>query len=275
MRRSSGKTQDVAFWQRISRNRWRINWIRVGYFPGLFVIKRFFKRSSEISKTTTTEPSSCQWSTTLIAQQEGMMRFAFRDYQKSFVARTLDVSWSWIGEEMVWRIFLLSHRRMGLISQWNGAAMHRNLSRCVWKHQCFEWWNPEEEKRFPNYSLKWRFCQTQNCCCRPFILEISSKCAITWSTTFGVSSDNGIRTTVCKKILWTSTHRRTEFSSQKCVKKLGLNIVFRSWWFIELDLTRTTVGRDLFHQCRDAENTHVLEYILNPECGSNSRRNGY
>ena len=62
------------------------------------------------------------------------------------------------------------------------------------------------------------------------------------------------RETVCKNIFWTSKHCSTEFTSQNCVKTLGLNIVF--------PLVMTTVGEDLFHS---VGNTHFLEDILNPE----------
>ena len=57
---------------------------------------------------------------------------------------------------------------------------------------------------------------------------------------------------VCKKTFW-AKHCPTKFSSQSCVKTLGLNIVYQPGWSTKLDLTRTTVMGNLFHH---AENTH-------------------
>ena len=86
------------------------------------------------------------------------------------LARTLDVSRSWIGRAVVWKIFLLSKRRMGLHSQQNGTAIQRNRSSgcseasVLWVVGSWRWSMVET----PYTSMEIQ--QTQNSCSKQFIL---------------------------------------------------------------------------------------------------------
>ena len=61
------------------------------------------------------------------------------------VSRTLDISGSRVGKEMVWR-HSRSKRTVGLHSQQNGTAIQRNWSSSLQKYQCFESWDLETYK---------------------------------------------------------------------------------------------------------------------------------
>ena len=115
----------------------------------------FFKKSKKIwrertpsPKSSRTRSSSCQCSTTLSGKQ--MMRIALecresQELRTEILTRTLDLSRSRVGREVVWKFFLRSKRRMGFYSQQNGTAIllrctshnnhfytdHRDLLSCV------------------------------------------------------------------------------------------------------------------------------------------------
>ena len=126
----------------LTKNQWELMEkqfeIRLKYFRRIFFLghssrdPRILDRRTSKPKSSRTGSSSCECSMTLIGQKEWMVRRVSRmqkikDYAKKF----LDVSRSWIGREVVWKILLPSKKRMGLHSQQNGTAFHWNRSLCV------------------------------------------------------------------------------------------------------------------------------------------------
>ena len=73
-------------------------------------------------------------------------RWESQELREEILTRTLDICGSRVGKEMVWR-FSRSERTVGSHSQENGTTMKRNWSSYLHKHQCFESWNLEAEKR--------------------------------------------------------------------------------------------------------------------------------
>ena len=86
----SGRIQNVSFPQRIAGNRCRTNWIRVEYFPRIFVIadstenpRKFCESGTWNLKNSPTGSSSCRCSATSIGQRKETMEFAVRVQKKS------------------------------------------------------------------------------------------------------------------------------------------------------------------------------------------------
>ena len=124
IRQQEGKVKCKVFLSRISDKRWSSNWIGVAYFPTIFVNVNFFERSEKAMK---------------------------------ILARTPDVSRSWIGREVVRKIFLLIRWRWDFTDNKNETGMERNRFSCVQKYQCYESWHTEEEERIRSHSVQWRF----------------------------------------------------------------------------------------------------------------------
>ena len=152
MGRSSGRTQDVSFLPRSIRNRWRTNWIRVDCFPGFSSLGIILRIQEDLARKNIKREeftdriifmsmfNDINWSNRENDEKCISNAEKSQGLREEVLARTLDVSWSWIGKEEVWWIFLLH-------SQWNGTAIQGNRSPCILKHWCLESWHPQEEER--------------------------------------------------------------------------------------------------------------------------------
>ena len=181
MGRSSGRTQDVSFLQRISRNRWRSNWVRVAYFPRIFVVadsgkdqRRFEKKEHQTWRVHGPDHHHVNVQRHWLAKEREWWDLHLECTESEgwcdeILATTLDVFRSWVGQEVVWRIFLPSQRRIGLHCQWSGTGIQRNLSSCVQKYPGFESRNFEGRKD-PKVFISMEIRQTQNSCSKQSIL---------------------------------------------------------------------------------------------------------
>ena len=110
--------------------------------------KNIWRERTLNPKSSRTGSSSCQCSMTLIGQKKELY-LACRNGQRirdEILAKTLDISRSSVGREVVWEIFLFSKRRLGFHSQQNGTAIPRNRSPCVQNHHCSESRNQKEKE---------------------------------------------------------------------------------------------------------------------------------
>ena len=159
MGRSSGRIQNVPFFYKNDGNRWRSNWIRVEYFPRIFLMAdssrdpEWFAKVEHRTCNSQTGSSSCQCSTTSIGQRKRWnLYFEFRSQgiRAEILAGTLDVSRSWRRKEVVWN----SSRKMGFHSQSHGGTIQRYRSSCIQEYSCFESWNSEEDEWKGHHTLQ-------------------------------------------------------------------------------------------------------------------------
>ena len=82
---------------------------------------------------------------------------------------------------------LVTHDGLRPCSQQHGITIQRNWSSDLYKNQCFESWNLEEDKRHKYHSLQWAFCEAVTDWCYQF----------GWTRKKGaILLDNGVLTTV-------------------------------------------------------------------------------
>ena len=187
MGRSSGRTQGVSFWQRIHRNRCRTSWIRVQYFPRIYIIADSSTDSEEFAEA----EHQTWWSYRPDHLHVNVQRhwldkkmkwwnlcFDFRKSQgtrEKILARTLDVPRSWRWKEVVWNSSLYTWRKMRFYSHSNGGTIQRYRSSSIQEYQCFFWVVELCKRRLaetPHTSM--RMLETQRSCSESFILKISS-----------------------------------------------------------------------------------------------------
>ena len=156
MEKSSGRIQDVSSLQRIIRTRWRSSWIRVEYFPRIFVIAGFSRDPTGFEKKEHRTwrvhgPDHLHVNVQrhrLVKKKREMMIFVFLKCRKSqglrdeILARTLDVSGSWIGKKLYGTLPCTPE------GKWDSG------SPSIQEHWCLESWHSEKEEWQRHHTLQ-------------------------------------------------------------------------------------------------------------------------
>ena len=144
MGRSSGRIQNVPL-----ENCWRSSWIRVEYFPRIYVIADSSEDPGWLARTEHRAWNIHRSDHLHVNVQRHRLEkerkwwnlyFEFRKSQgvrEEILARTLDISGSWRRKGVVWNSSLHTWRKMRFYSQSNGGTIQRYRSSSIQEYWCF------------------------------------------------------------------------------------------------------------------------------------------
>ena len=232
--RCEGQMDEFQFLRRIIWNRWRNNWIRVAYFPRIYVIADSSGGPGWFTKEWNIEPDKFTGRIIFMSMFNDIgwtrwdLYFELRKSQEvreEILAGTLGVLRSWRREEVVWKV-QKTGGKMAFRNFTDGTAIQGNRSMEIHRTQnsCSEFSFCISAQRLRS-SGEWvwtiRLDRGREGTRKSEICEQKKldKREVTRSTTFGISSENGI---------WKQCARK-HFELRSFVQKSVLKVMWRRW----------------------------------------------